>query len=186
MVSTAHLKTLFHLVPTNQVAHEALLHADNVRFVSNSRDGRPGLEVGYHVPPIPGGHIITRLGRNADLILHQSNPTNPMSAAHVAFEVNPATELVVLSVRSKRLSSVRFAPRPDEDAMDITDDIPGSDEPGQEITGDGVILYGQDYKILIAAYRSPGISCTDARPTLRRVGLDNAPIENPSIATAEG
>ncbi|KEZ43777.1 hypothetical protein SAPIO_CDS3923 [Scedosporium apiospermum] len=153
MVSIAHLRTLFHLVPTNQVAHEALLHADNVRFVSNSRDGRPGLEVGYHVPSIPAGHIITRLGRNADLILHQSNPTNPMSAVHVAFEVNPATELVVLSVRSKRLSSVRFAPRPDEDAMDITDDIPGSDEPGQEITGDGVILYGQDYKIFIAAYR---------------------------------
>ncbi|KAI1289078.1 kinase-like protein [Xylaria venustula] len=160
-----HVKTLFHLVPLNRVAHEALLHPDNQRFKSSSRKGWLGLEVGYHVPSIPRGHVITRLGRNADLILRQSSPEQPMSAVHVAFEINPATELVILSVRSKRASSVKFAVRKSDDKTSgetveevLGEKIPaqkvtGGDTTGKEITGDGVILYGQDYTISIASYR---------------------------------
>lgn len=147
---TPHLKTLFHLVPANQVAHDALLHPDNERFVSSSREGSLGLEVGYHVSSIPRGHVITRLGRNADLILRQNRPGNPISAVHVAFEINPTTQLLILSVRSKRASSVRFAARKSQKAVQV---VPESDDTGEQITGDGVILYGQDYKLSIASYR---------------------------------
>jgi hypothetical protein len=69
--------TLFHLVPLNQTARDSVLHPDNTRFVSSSaiNDNRghsePGLEIGFHVPRIPGGYVITRLGRNADLILRE-------------------------------------------------------------------------------------------------------------------
>ena len=150
---TPHPKTLFHLVPTNQVAYNALLHPDNKRFVSSSKEGPFGLEVGYHVSSIPRGHVITRLGRNADLTLRQSSPGNLMSAVHVAFEINPATELIVLSVRSKRISSVRFAVRPPEDRRKTVQEVPGGDVTGEQITGDGVILYGQDYKTSIASYK---------------------------------
>ncbi|KAJ2898970.1 uncharacterized protein MKZ38_003539 [Zalerion maritima] len=161
MAPNAHPKTLFHLVPTNQVARDALVHPDNKRFVSSSRDGPLGLEVGYHVSSIPRGHVITKLGRNADLILRQSSPRNPMSAVHVAFEINPATELVVLSVRSKRLSSVRFAALPSGDKTRTVQEgeegpaqeAPGGNAAGEQITGDGVILYGQYYRISIASYK---------------------------------
>ncbi|MCJ1472063.1 hypothetical protein MMC13_000708 [Lambiella insularis] len=67
-------QTLFHLVPANQIAREALFHPDNKQFVSQSSgtEGAAGLEIGYHIPSISQGHVITRLGRNADLILRES------------------------------------------------------------------------------------------------------------------
>ncbi|KAL2256549.1 hypothetical protein VTK26DRAFT_1499 [Humicola hyalothermophila] len=139
MTSNVHPKTLFHLVPVNQLARDALLHPDNQRFVSKSEKG-PGLEVGYHVPSLPGGHVITRLGRNADLILRKSTPEQPLSAVHVAFEVNPSTMFVLLSVRSKRVSSVTFCVHGEAEAKE------------EAITGDGVILYGQNYSICIGPY----------------------------------
>lgn len=146
MASNAHPKTLFHLVPANQVAQDSLFHPDNKRFVSSSREG-PGLEVGYHVPSLPRGHVITRLGRDADLILRKSTPEHAMSAVHVAFEVNPTTHLVLLSVRSKRVSSVTLTILQDKDKGTK------SDTNKELITGDCVIFYGQDYKIAIASYK---------------------------------
>lgn len=142
MVANAHPSTLFHLVPTNKVAHDALYHPDNQRFVSFSRNGSLGLEVGYHVSSKPQGHVITRLGRNADLILRQSTPQCPMSATHVTFQMNPTTNVVCLSVRSRRLSSVKFGVLQEND----------STRKEGYFTGDGVILYEQDYDISIASY----------------------------------
>ena len=142
MAPNAHPKTLFHLVPINAVAQDALEHPDNKRFISRSRNGPLGLEVGYHISSTPRGHVITRLGRNADLILQKSTPTEPISAVHVAFEVNPTTKLILLSVRSKRLSSVRFAVY--ESERNVT--------PTEQIIGDGVVCYGQDYDLSIATY----------------------------------
>ena len=107
----ANAHTLLHLVPDNSFAYDALNHRDNRRFVSTACDGNAGLEVGYHVPSIPGAHIITSLGRKGNLILPESPRGNPMSGIHVAFEFNPATKLIVLSVRSKRPSSVDFQPQ---------------------------------------------------------------------------
>ena len=135
-------KTLFHLVPANKVAHDALLHPDNKHFVSQSRRGA-GLEIGYHVPSIPQGNVITRLGRDADLILRESTRQHPISALHVAFEINPATHLVLLSVRSKRVSSVSFELLEEDD----------ENSEHKEIIGDGVMLYGQNYRISIGSYR---------------------------------
>ncbi|KAI1347200.1 kinase-like protein [Xylaria sp. FL0043] len=156
MALKPHPKTLFHLVPANQVAYEALSHPDNKRYVSSSEDGGPlGLEVGYHVSSTARGHVITRLGRNADLILRQSSLGPPMSEVHVAFEINPATELLILSVRSKRSLSVRFAairsPKEKAKEQQAPQQGPG-DTATEDITGDGVILYGQNYKIFIASY----------------------------------
>jgi hypothetical protein len=51
-----------------------------------------------------------------------------------------------LSVRSKRISSVTFATLKDPNKDESTDIT------GEKITGDGVILYGQNYKISIASY----------------------------------
>ena len=149
---------LFHLVPTNQDSFEALSHPDNKRFVSPSPEqGKLGLEIGYHVPSIPGGHVITRLGRNSDLILRETNSEKRVSAVHVSFELHPSTQLVVLSVRSKYIASVKFKimePKPgSEKQEDNTEPGPeDGSEQEEEITGDGVILYGQDYKLTIASY----------------------------------
>ena len=121
---------LFHLVPRNGPAIEALQHVDNIPFVSPSAEGMPGLEIGFHVPPFSRGHVITRLGRKGDLILRES-----YSAVHVAFEVHPDTHLVVLSVRTKRVSSVTVQ----------------LDEAEEEIPGDCALIYGRQYNINIAS-----------------------------------
>ena len=162
MSSNANMETLLHLVPTNQVAHNALLHPDNQRFVSSSTDGRLGLEIGFHVSSKPQGHVITRLGRNADLILQESTFRQPMSAIHAAFEINPTTHLVVLSVRSKRVSSVRFTllqkqvnRRPAEGIVKQETDVDVRTAPDiieKEPARDDVIHYGQNYHIVIASY----------------------------------
>lgn len=67
-------QAIFHLVPDNRAAAEALHHARNAPFVSRSANLQkaPGLEIGFHVPPFSRGHVITRMGRNADLILRES------------------------------------------------------------------------------------------------------------------
>lgn len=85
-----------------------------------------------------------------------------MSAVHVAFELNPATNLVVLSVRSKRISSVKFSvlkqKRVKETAQDgtseqgLAQEEESEDAKGLEITGDGVILYNQDYNLSVSSY----------------------------------
>lgn len=101
-----------------------------------------GLEIGFHVPSIPGGRVITRLGRNADLILREVPKDvrkSPMATVHVAFEIHPVTFLVLLSVRAKNRQSVTVA-------------IPEKRE-GEAILGDCVILYGQNYRVDIASYQ---------------------------------
>lgn len=134
MVRNANDKTLFHLVPINPTTKAVLLHPDNQRFVSpNSQDGSLGLEIGFHVPPYSRGHVIARLGRNTDLILRES-----FSAVHLAFEMHPETFVVMLSVRTKQMSSVGV--------VVITGDIE------QTLTGDCAIIYGQGYRIRIATY----------------------------------
>ena len=149
--------TLFHLVPTNQVAQDALLHPDNIHFVSTSREGLLGLEVGYHVSSMRQGLVITRLGRNADLILQESSLEKPMSRVHVAFEINYSTAVVILSVRSKQVSSVTFAVREDKKDVPgnenpIQRNVPEGDVTGEPITSGGVMAYTQDYDISIASY----------------------------------
>ena len=155
--------TLFHLVPVprNLDSLNALSHPDNKPFVSpSSQEGELGLEVGYHVPSVPGGHVITRLGRNSDLILRETNCEKRMSAVHVSFELHPSTQLVLLSVRSKYTTSVKFKmlqareePRLAEREEDNTEHgTKDGSEQGEEITGDGVILYGQNYELTIASY----------------------------------
>lgn len=147
-----HPDTLFHLVPNNKVASSALLHPDNKHLVSNSSvNDEPGLEVGYHATSVPRGHVIARLGRDADLILSEGSSDLPMSGIHIAFEINPATQVILLSVRSKRTSSVTFSMKTPEDK--INGKNKGKDkQKDKEITGDGVIAYTQDYNISIASY----------------------------------
>ena len=125
-----HPETLFHLVPDNQVAHDALLHPSNELYVSTSKSGHAGLEVGYHVPRDPGGHVITRLGRKTDLILRESTPGDHMSAIHVAFEFNFSTGFVRLSVRSKYEHTVKFSQlgKRDQDGTGVPEEqgvVPG-------------------------------------------------------------
>ncbi|KAI3318579.1 kinase-like domain-containing protein [Xylariaceae sp. AK1471] len=73
-----------------------------------------------------------------------------MSSIHVTFEINPSTHLIVLSLRSKRSSSVMFAVR--KQPSQKRENVPEGDFVAKPITGDGVILYGQDYNIIIASY----------------------------------
>lgn len=133
MVREANPNTLFHLVPENNAAEEVLLHPDSGRFVSTCSTGVQGLEVGFHVPSVSKGRVITRVGRDADLILRGRT----ISAVHIAFEIHPETLVVLLSVRSKRSSSVTI--RSDYDA-------------GQTIQGDCVLVYGTSYHISITPY----------------------------------
>jgi predicted RNA-binding protein YlqC (UPF0109 family) len=94
--------TLFHLMPLNKQARETLEHPDNCRFISSTANNRD--EIGYHVSRIAGGHVITRLGRNVDLVLPKAG-----SKVHVAFEIHPETRLILLSVLSKYPSTVTVA-----------------------------------------------------------------------------
>ncbi|KAK3386088.1 kinase-like domain-containing protein, partial [Podospora didyma] len=132
--------TLFHLVPQNEAAHDALLHPTNRRFVSPCAavGGRPALEIGFHVPSLPSGRVITRIGRNADLILpkikNNVTPRVPIMAIHIAFEIHPQTLLVLLSVRAKNVSSVKDA------ALEA-------------IQGDCVIQCGESYNVDIVSYQ---------------------------------
>ncbi|KAF2457520.1 kinase-like domain-containing protein [Lineolata rhizophorae] len=133
MAGNVNARTLFHLVPVNQATHNALLHPDNNHFVSTSAKG-PGLEIGFHVPSMSRGRVMTRLGRDADLIL----PGRDVSAVHVAFEIHPETHVVLLSVRSKRSSTVTVS----------NEGTPGA----QQISEDCVLVYGICYKIRVTSY----------------------------------
>lgn len=129
--------TLFHLVPLNELADSALRVAQNLPFVSESgENGVSGLEIGFHVPgPVsPCGHVIAKLGRDADLILPES-----YSGVHLAFQMQLETLVVMLSVRTKRVSSVRVA-------------LDGGNSDDEEIEGDCALVYGQRYLITIADY----------------------------------
>jgi hypothetical protein len=154
-------RTLFHLVPVNEPGQEVLNHPDNKRFVSPSAKRLPGLEVGFHVPPFSRGHVITRLGRNADLILRDS-----YSAVHLAFEIHPETLIVMLSVRTKTQSSVRVAP---VNAADIVDE-------GEEVSGDCALAYGQNYAINITSYQFRlvwrGVEGTNPANSLRNLTIE--------------
>ena len=71
-----HPRTIFHLLPISSVVSQVVGHADNEAFVSRcvNKDAKTddpkvyGLEVGYHVPTRPYPEVITKLGRDADLI----------------------------------------------------------------------------------------------------------------------
>ena len=137
MARNINARTLFHLVPLNQLARDALLLPENSSYVSPSHasasDVQLGLEIGFHVPLKPAGRVITRLGRDADLIL----PERHISAIHIAFEIHPDTLVTLLSVRSKRSSQV------------IVQSIEGN---ADRVEGDCVLLYGQNYTIRIVHY----------------------------------
>lgn len=81
-----------------------------------------------------------------------------MSTVHVSFELNPATHLVLLSVRSKYTASIKFSVKKEKkpgsrQKENNTESNPkNGPEQEEEITGDGVILYGQNYKLTIASY----------------------------------
>ncbi len=150
--------TLFHLVPSNDEAREALDHPDNRRFVSlDPTVVEPALEVGFHVSSVPG-RVMARLGRNADLILQRRS----VSAVHVSFEIHPETLVVLLSTRAKRVSSVLIKPVGQEqkgsakgdntiegdEKTKVNDGAKGDDT----VEGDCVLGYGVTYDIRIAGY----------------------------------
>jgi hypothetical protein len=93
-----------------------------------------GLEIGFHVPSCSCGPVITRLGRNTDLTL-----LDCFSDVHLAFEMQPETYFVMLSVRTDRAASV------------IVEADSGG-EAGTAISGNCAIMYGEQYTITIASY----------------------------------
>lgn len=157
-----HEGTLFHLVPRNKEALDALAEPGNARFVSTSANGDLGLEVGFHVPSLSRGHIITELGRDADLSLPKSS-----SAVQVAFEVHPVTSVVMLYVRTKRSWSVTVEECPkrsESESSKDSDDEYGKydnhdkhDEDWKDKqlvakSGDCAIIYGTEYLLNVASY----------------------------------
>ncbi|KAJ4300560.1 hypothetical protein N0V88_003239 [Collariella sp. IMI 366227] len=131
-----HEGTLFHLVPANRAAEEALQHVKNARFVSQSAfDNAPGLEIGFHVPVFSHGHVMAKLGRDADLILTES-----FSGTHFAFQMQPETLAVLLSVRTRHPSA----------AVRVGWHSAATDH---EVEGDCVLEYGRNYRISVASYR---------------------------------
>ncbi|TRX87949.1 hypothetical protein FHL15_011153 [Xylaria flabelliformis] len=130
---------LFTTSPQNTLpphADKPLDHPDNERFVSSARSG----SWGPHVPSVLGVYVITRLGRDADLILRQGNSRYPVLGVHVIFEISPATELINLSVRSKPISSVRLAMLESKGTEDTAEIIDNSSK--EQTIGDSVVLYG--------------------------------------------
>ncbi|KAL8380931.1 hypothetical protein RB595_005296 [Gaeumannomyces hyphopodioides] len=134
--------TLFHLVPKNWFAGSALHTPENKRFVSQTSDGQPGLEVGFHVPTVPHGRAITTLGRDGNLILDASTPQNVLSRLHVAFEFDPGSHLILLTLLSRAAapSSVRLQ----ENGGSSNNPLP--------IIRHEFITYGTEYTVWIASY----------------------------------
>ncbi|KAH6626969.1 kinase-like domain-containing protein [Chaetomium sp. MPI-SDFR-AT-0129] len=134
-----HRGTLFHLVPRprNEPAKAALTHDDNRKFVSMAASNRPGLEVGFHVPLYSHGPVITRLGRDADLILPGSS-----CGVHVDFRISGSTKLLKLTVRfvDGDRPTVFVRTRGDGDGLE------------HSIRGDCVLFYGHKYSIAINDY----------------------------------
>lgn len=109
---TPHRETLFHLVPPprNELAQAALTHDDNRKFVSMAASNRPGLEVGFHVPLYSHGPVITRLGRDADLILPGAS-----CGVHLEFRISASTKLLKLIDRfMERNRPTVFVQAPDD------------------------------------------------------------------------
>ncbi|KAK1499308.1 mutagen sensitive-59 [Colletotrichum cuscutae] len=157
-MSVPNAKTLFHLVPRNAVARDALALPDNRPFVSTASNRQLGLEVGFHVPST-GGYVITRLGRKGDLVLTRNTVSEPMCREHVAFEFEESTKLVHLSVRSKKqvpTVSVGLLLQDSGIHLDAARDPRRGfedDTPDNKIVdGEAVILYGQNYNIQISSY----------------------------------
>jgi hypothetical protein len=123
----------------NKDALETLSHPDNKRFISASAIGVRGLEIGFHIPPFSRGHVITKLGRNTDLILPKS-----YSGVHVAFEMHMDPLVVMLSVRTKQSRTVTVEPERDDNTIYT---------PAQRIAGDCALRYGQGYIISITSYK---------------------------------
>ncbi|CAH0032712.1 unnamed protein product, partial [Clonostachys rhizophaga] len=154
-----HQQTLFHLIPRNQKAAAALYHPDNSPFVSTTSDGT-GLEVGHHVHSTPRGDVITSLGRDADLILSQSQFQHKrppfVSSRHVDFQLSKLSQKVMLRVLSKDKSSVSVRPRGSKDA-DVNDfDMSGVETPQcvhpRKYWGDRYQEYGESCRIDICDY----------------------------------
>lgn len=152
MAGNVNANTLFHLVPLSEAAHDALSHPDNNHFVSLcSIRGQilPALEIGFHVPLKPSAPVITRLGRDADLTLRG----RAVSKVHVAFEINPHTHVVLLSIRSKRSSSVQLSVRSKHlREHDRPLDSSKSWNPPLQVDRECVIAYKQMYRIKILPY----------------------------------
>lgn len=133
-------ETLFHLVPANDPSYQALYFEENRPFLSESRlrgsDGksRDGLEIGFHVPQTAQAHIITQLGRNADITLPDKERN--VSRIHAAFELDPHTYRIFLRDRSGQSSSVMHWRVP-------AHRVPAEDE---------LIQYGQNYRLEIGRY----------------------------------
>jgi hypothetical protein len=147
-------RTLFHLIPLNAQAQAAVRLKSNSPYVSFSPEcGRDGLEVGFHIPRKPRGDVITRLGRDADLIL--DNPT--VSSRHVEFKLNMHSHVVMLRVLSKDEASVSVILRSTEDAGVEDIDMSGVEAPEhhecRDNWGDCVLLYRRSYLITICDYK---------------------------------
>ncbi|KAI1120098.1 kinase-like protein [Nemania abortiva] len=152
--------TLFHLVPDDEYTFMALCDPNNEQFVSPSRNGQLGLEVGCHVPSVPCPPLITTLGRDADLTLRITDFRNRMSRIHVAFKFNPGSKHVVLSVQSEATSSVSYAAIPktadkkkQEETASVQEQGSKGVHVGKTFIGGGVICYEHDYEIRITSYR---------------------------------
>lgn len=128
-------RTIFHLTYQNAAARQVLERPENRTFVSAANDNRLGLEIGYHVPSTPGGQVITRLGRDADLIL----PGTDVARFHIAFQVHPDTLAVLLSVRAKEPSQVTVEHTARNFEWQLKD-------------GDCVLVYGEEYWIKVVGY----------------------------------
>ncbi|KIH94464.1 hypothetical protein SPBR_05791 [Sporothrix brasiliensis 5110] len=141
----AHPDTFFHLVPRNEESLPILDLRENWRFVSETTDGKKGLEIGYHVSKVPG-RVMARLGRGltADIRLLGRN----ISSIHVAFELHPDTLAVLLSVRAKNASSVTVEPVEDDGESGAVADTGR----GDVVEGDCVLVFEQPYNIKIGVY----------------------------------
>lgn len=101
----AHAQTLFHLVPVPSdekeyadFDHCAVLRLlPNVAYVSESREGTLGIEIGYHVPQEKGQRTVTRVGRTADVAIGHGDTSVPNHFFDIA--ISPITKAVVLKIR---------------------------------------------------------------------------------------
>ncbi|KAI3558672.1 mitogen activated protein kinase kinase kinase 3 [Colletotrichum abscissum] len=152
-MASPNARTLFHLVPRNSVAKDALSLPENRRFVSTSALQEPGLEVGFHVAST-GGFVIARLGRKGDLVLNRNTSSEPMCREHVAFEFQDTTKLIHLVVRSKKQEfTVAVGLLVDSRLRPQRGTLLESDDVNKVVDGEVVMLYGQNYNIQISSYR---------------------------------
>ncbi|VUC31923.1 unnamed protein product [Clonostachys rosea] len=126
MAARASYPATLYLAPVSSRGLEAPQHPDNKRYVSEATTSEPDFEAGFHVPSIPADWVSTRLGPQGDVVL----PRMTISAVHVAFEIHPVTNIILLSVRTKHALGVRVAILSEDD------------EEIEPMLGDGAITYG--------------------------------------------